>query len=216
MKRLHKRKLIAAFAVSVLIAACVAPGPGSGRLHRWWSGLGPVLPHESFPGDCTICHVGASWNQLVVNFRFDHEKQTGVRLDGAHARAKCLRCHNDRGPVASFHAKGCAGCHQDRHAGQLGTDCSSCHQESSWRPVGQLAMHNRTRFPLSGAHASVSCQRCHPGGWVGDFTPTDSDCVTCHQLELARTTNPPHLGLGWTDSCQRCHIPTRWKHGVIR
>ena len=28
---------------------------------------------------------------------------------------------------------------------------------------------------------------------------------TCHTGDLANTQNPPHLGLGWVDNCQRCH-----------
>ena len=58
----------------LLVAAfgCVNPGPGGGAIHRWWKGLGPVLPHESFPTDCKMCHVGDSWYQLKDNFRFDH------------------------------------------------------------------------------------------------------------------------------------------------
>jgi hypothetical protein len=212
----HRRLRVAIITAAVLIAACVSQGPGTGKVHRWWAGLGPVLPHESFPGDCKLCHAGSEWNTLVENFQFDHEAKTGVRLEGAHAAAQCLRCHNDRGPVATFQSKGCAGCHEDRHAGRLGSNCTSCHRERTWQPVGMVSMHSKTRFPLTGAHASVSCYRCHVGGFVGHFTPANSDCVSCHAGNLAQTTNPPHIPLGWTGSCERCHSPTRWRHGIRR
>jgi hypothetical protein len=89
--------------------------------------------------------------------------------------------------------------------------CTTCHTQETWRPYGQIEMHNRTRFPLTGAHVSLACQRCHPGARVGKFVPTDPECLTCHRADLAGTTNPPHIPLGWTDKCDRCHIPTRWE-----
>ena len=51
------------------------------------------------------------------------------------------------------------------------------------------------------------------GAEVGRFTPTSAECVTCHVDDLNRTTN--HVGLGWVDRCDRCHIPTFWKQAVI-
>ena len=135
---------------SILALACVSSGPGAAQRHRWWAGLGPVLPHDSFPADCQLCHLGENWNALRSNFSFDHERETGVPLVGAHQRAQCLRCHNDRGPVATFVAQGCVGCHEDVHFGELGASCTSCHKQITWQPVGQIERHNRTRFPLVG------------------------------------------------------------------
>ncbi|MBK8978490.1 MAG: hypothetical protein IPM29_21540 [Planctomycetes bacterium] len=198
------------------VAACAASGPGDPARHRWWAGLGPVIPHDDFPGDCTLCHVGDSWNELRDDFSFDHAAETGVTLRGAHARARCLRCHNDRGPVADFMAQGCGGCHGDIHQGELGPRCEECHTEDTWQPFGQLERHARTRLPLIGAHAVVACYRCHPGALVGNFLPADPNCLTCHREELAATTNPPHLPLGWVDRCDRCHLPTSWRQGSVR
>lgn len=204
------RSLTVVIAVLIAIASCVTPAERSADVHRWWGGLGPVIPHESFPADCSLCHMGSKWNVLVPNFVFDHEGRTGVPLVGAHTQAQCLRCHNDRGPVASFQAKGCVGCHEDVHQGDLGPRCTSCHNEDTWRAVGQIEMHSRTRFPLFGAHAITACHRCHPGARVGNFQPTDTKCLTCHTQDLLGTTNPPHIPLGFVDNCERCHIPTSW------
>jgi len=212
-----RRRLLALLCVlAVLAGACISVvrRDQSGSLHRWWAGLGPVLPHDTFPADCRLCHVGASWNQLREDFEFDHGKRTGVPLHGAHREAQCLLCHNDRGPVSVFKARGCAGCHEDVHQGDLGPDCSKCHHESTWRPTGQFEMHFRTRFPLTGAHAAVACHKCHPGARVGNFVPTDTECLTCHQDDLAATANPPHIPLGWVDNCQRCHLPTKWEQAT--
>jgi hypothetical protein len=217
---MHTRQRKGPFALllvlAVLFGACVTQRPGSGSLHRWWAGLGPVLPHDTFPADCKLCHMGVKWNTLKDDFEFDHTAKTGVPLDGAHAQARCLRCHNDRGPVAVFESQGCVGCHEDVHKGELGRTCTKCHQEQTWDPIGQFEMHNHGRFPLTGAHAAVSCHRCHPGARVGDFIPADNECATCHRDDVANANNPPHIALGWVDNCDRCHLPTRWNQATIR
>ena len=203
-------------ALPLLVAACVSSPTGQKKLHQWWTGYGAVLPHDSFPADCKICHLGDGWNTLTDYFNFDHEKETGLLLEGAHAEAQCLRCHNDRGPVTVFAAKGCVGCHEDFHSGDLGPDCTLCHQQQTWEPTAQIELHNRTRFPLTGAHLLTSCYRCHPGGLVGNFVPVDTECVTCHVDDLANATNPPHIGLGYVDHCDRCHMPTTWNQATVR
>jgi hypothetical protein len=207
------KELVLALAALALAVACALDGTGEAARHRWWSGLGPVLPHDTFPADCSICHVGREWRTLTDDFSFDHEAETGVALNGAHAEATCLRCHNDRGPVEVFQARGCQGCHEDVHQGELGPGCAECHTESTWFPVGQVELHRRTRFPLVGAHATTSCRRCHQGAEVGNFLPADPQCVTCHADDLARTTN--HVGLGWVRRCDRCHVPTFWNEAEV-
>ncbi len=207
--------LCATLSSALVIYACSTDRAGSLEQHRWWSGLGPVLPHESFPADCQLCHQGDSWWNLREDFRFDHAAETGHALHGAHGFAQCLRCHNDRGPVASFQAKGCIGCHESVHQNLLDTDCSTCHSEINWRPDGMLALHDQSRFPLVGVHAATSCRHCHIGAEVGRFLPIDTECVTCHQADLQQAINPNHLGLGWVDNCDRCHLPTSWNQAEI-
>lgn len=178
--------------------------------HGWWSGRGPVVPHESFPADCTLCHLGESWNEIREELPWDHSAETGVELVGAHAEAECLRCHNDRGPVAMFAQRGCVGCHEDRHRGQLGSNCESCHGQENWNAKDAIVAHQRTRFPLLGAHAAVDCSRCHPGALAGEFTRADTECISCHRDDLSRATNPDHMAQGWVAGCDRCHMPTTW------
>ena len=201
--------------VLLLVAACISQGTDFSKQHLWWSGLGPVLPHDTFPANCAECHVGNDWQTLVADFKFDHKARTGVALNGAHARAACLLCHNDRGPAGVFQARGCAGCHEDVHATQLGPNCTRCHQESSWEPQNQIAIHLRTRFPLIGVHASTACHRCHPGIETGKILPADPECLTCHQKDLARANNPNHIALGWVDRCNRCHLPRTWNQAEV-
>lgn len=219
--RIHQRKHQIALlcALAYVVVACVARGPGTVPQYSWWLGLGPVVPHETFPADCTLCHLENRWQKLNEDFSFDHEAETGVALSGAHAAAKCLRCHNDRGPVSEFAARGCAGCHEDIHFGQLGPDCTSCHQDVSWDPVGMFELHNQTRFPLFGTHASTACRRCHLGAEVGFFIPLDTECLTCHRDDLARgnATFGAHqlLIATYGIECDNCHRPTIWKQAEI-
>ena len=178
---------------------------------NWYEGNGPVIPHDNFPGNCSLCHEGNQWNLVKEDFEFDHLAETGVALEGAHEQAQCLRCHNDRGPVAAFSANGCAGCHEDVHLTQLGRNCESCHGQETWRPQGQIAKHSMTRFPLVGAHAAAACFRCHPGSEAGQFSPTDTACESCHSDLAANVTAPNHLAQGWLTDCQQCHMATSWR-----
>ncbi len=208
----HRSFLLASLALALAVGmACSLTGPQDVGPQGWWDGFGPVIPHDSFPADCTLCHEGSDWNTIRADFQFDHEAETGVPLEGAHAAAQCLRCHNDRGPVAMFAARGCAGCHEDVHLGLLGPECADCHNQENWRPSEQIEKHARTRFPLVGAHVAAACWQCHPGSEAGVFTPVDTRCESCHQSDLQRAVDPDHLASGWTSSCERCHIPVAWK-----
>ena len=215
-----RSKGLAMLALAALVFALLTPGCGRvGRedvpTNGWWSERGPVVPHDSFPTDCSLCHKGGDWQSLQDDFVFDHEAETGVALIGAHRQAECLRCHNDRGPVTTFAAKGCAGCHEDVHQAQLGNNCSDCHDEFSWRPDEIISTHAATRFPLVGSHAAVGCWRCHPGSETGQFLGASVECGTCHADQLVKTTQPgspapDHMVQGWVSDCDRCHIPTTW------
>lgn len=209
-------RVLGMLAMAIAVLACSITAPRQGDLHRWWAGFGLVVSHDSFPSDCHLCHVGAKWNELVSSFAFDHKAETGFELRGAHAEARCLRCHNDRGPVATFQAQGCGGCHADVHYGELGSNCTQCHDETLWYVPNFRTQHVHTRFPLTGAHLQVACHRCHAGATVTNFRPTDPDCVSCHYNVALATTNPPHAGLGWLDRCDRCHQPTNWHQATVR
>lgn len=190
-----------------LVATCgTIIAPRNGWNERW----GPLVPHKSFPGDCNLCHVPERWDVMRDEFQFDHEKETGVALRGAHAKAACLRCHNDFGPVGAYSSRGCGGCHLDPHEQQLGADCSICHEEENWRPQGIIAEHARNGFPLVGRHAVVTCDLCHRNAPTGDYKGAPRACEACHGADLARATSPDHAANGWTADCERCHSPTAW------
>ncbi|MCA8960786.1 MAG: hypothetical protein KDC38_09745, partial [Planctomycetes bacterium] len=149
--------------VAALGVACSHIVPRQGWSQKW----GPMVPHTDFPGDCGLCHVPENWKTIRDSFEFDHLAVTGYALNGAHTGAQCLRCHNDRGPVDVYLARGCGGCHPDPHQSELGLDCERCHVESTWAAIGAVVDHARTRFPLVAAHAIAPCESCHIRARVG-------------------------------------------------
>jgi hypothetical protein len=159
--------------------------------------------------DCNVCHEPTRWDHIKDEFEFDHGKETGFVLEGAHERAACLRCHNDRGPVGTYLARGCGGCHVDPHKATFGTSCAQCHNQDIWEPVGLVADHARTRFPLTGEHALAPCESCHERAVVGDFRGAPAVCHFCHQCDAAAAF-PNHPINGWVRDCERCHTPVDW------
>ncbi len=169
---------------------------------------GPIVPHTKFPKDCSLCHVANRWDQMRKDFHFDHLKETGYALEGSHASAACLRCHNDRGDVKAYASRGCAGCHGDPHKSSLGPDCRRCHNLLSWQPTGILATHARTGFPLTGRHAATLCEQCHKSAAAGDFKGTSRLCNGCHMTEFQSAPN--HTAMRFATTCQDCHNTNAW------
>lgn len=166
-----------------------------------------MVPHKKFPRDCSLCHLPKRWDALRPDFKFDHKKETGFALEGAHASASCLRCHNDRGPVTVFKARGCAGCHVDPHKAAMGMDCRRCHGQDDWQLRGaqgeRIADHARTRFPLDGMHATLRCDQCHARASSGDFRGAPLDCFQCHRAAYASA--PKHAASNFPRDCRVCH-----------
>lgn len=204
-RRLILGMLLCTFAV-LGIPTCAAVVPRHGWSERW----GPLVPHKSFPEDCSLCHLPDRWDTLKTDFSFDHARETGHALNGSHAEAACLRCHNDFGPVAAYTERGCGGCHTDPHRAQLGGTCTQCHNERNWRPAGLIAEHAGTRFPLVGVHATAACAQCHTRAPTRDYKGAPTQCEACHQSDLVRARIPDHQANGWVANCERCHRPTGW------
>ncbi len=198
---------ITALALPLVLTNCEALLP-----QQAWNGdWGPLVPHESFPGECSLCHQTDGWDRVKDDFTFDHAAETGFALVGSHEDAMCLRCHNDRGPVEEFASRGCGGCHIDPHRTQLGADCEQCHDEMSWSPNGIIEQHASTELPLMGGHLAAPCEACHPGSDHGEFRGTPALCEICHAGDAARASAPDHLSSGLTSDCGRCHTPFGWQ-----
>ena len=153
--------------------------------------------HKGRFGDkCETCHVEKSWK----NTAFNHDRDTKYPLRGKHAAAKCESCHTsplfkDKLPTT------CVSCHEkdDKHKGQEGRQCESCHNERDWKST--KIDHGLTRFPLLGKHAGVECKKCH---LTPAFKNADMACVSCHNKD-----DKHKLTLG--PRCETCHNALSWK-----
>jgi hypothetical protein len=186
-----------------------------------------VLKPGATGRDCVPCHSDHNgrdfslvrWDPSLKGF--DHRK-TGYPLEGGHASLTCEQCHNAKNIAPQERtgikildlnrtflglSRDCVSCHADVHRGQLGKDCVKCHNVTDWKAASTGFDHSKTRYPLTGAHAQVACQKCH--------TPETSDpksirfvglafgkCADCH--------SDPHHG-EFKASCESCHTTAGWK-----
>jgi hypothetical protein len=91
--------LLLAVCLALALVNCRSDGPRQGWNKKKW---GPVVPHHRFPADCGICHVPDRWDVLRDDFSFDHEKETGYPLEGAHARRPACAATMTGGPSRSM------------------------------------------------------------------------------------------------------------------
>ncbi len=180
---------------------------GSCHLADFKKTTNPNHAAAGFPTDCSLCHSTASWAGAV----FDHSK-TPFALTGAHTTVQCAQCHVN-GKFAGT-PMDCGSCHladfkktnnPNHAAAGFPTDCSLCHTTASW--AGAVFDHNKTPFPLTGAHTNVQCAQCHPNG---KFAGLPTDCNSCHAVDYKKTNNPPHAAAGFPTDCSLCHTTTSW------
>ena len=158
---------------------------------------------EARAQECASCHPDhAGRDFALVRWEegsadaFDHHR-AGWPLAGKHAQLPCRECHQPRDqrmPMVALIKKknagqswlaletACLSCHSDPHKGGFGTDCSSCHDVRDWHRIDpQKFNHDLTRYPLSGKHAAVACEKCHDPVSAGGKQPPVASCGSCHQ-----------------------------------
>ncbi len=163
--------------------------------------------------NCAECHSTLTWKRVDPN-KWNHETETGFRLEGAHQFVDCEQCHGFQGfkpqptDCYSCHAKDYQSTRNPNHV-QAGfpTDCPACHNTRSWGG----ARFSHLGFPLTGRHATAACADCHKNG-VYAGTPTA--CASCHINDYNSTTDPNHRAQGYSLECQTCHGTsyTGWEH----
>jgi hypothetical protein len=199
--------------------------PAAARFERragaGWTGLETRCtachedPHGgALPARCETCHDVERWTSTPG---FDHAR-TRYPLTGRHRDVTCDACHAAPRLALRADARGravpryrplpfaeCSACHADPHAGRLGTGCARCHVTSGFATPNTRGFdHDRTRYPLRGAHRQTACDRCH------DFSgraaarrspPAFGACTDCHR--------DPHTGTatlgGKVVDCDACH-----------
>ena len=172
-----------------------------------------TVPHKfkGTPTDCYSCHAkddkhngqyGKECDECHTSTIWEHEKldhsKFAFPLTGAHSTVDCLKCHQNSvfkgAPVI------CYGCHQkdDKHKGQYGEQCDLCHATTAWKP--STFSHQKTSFPLTGAHTNLLCTSCHKNG---QFQTAPNFCDGCHGDPAF------HSGLFGVE-CVSCHSTSNW------
>lgn len=163
--------------------------------------------------ECHVEHVGRStklirWPGGAMD-RLDHAL-VGWALDGGHAKVACLACHTrtsaQRKPQFVGTKDACVSCHKDPHAGRFSTECKQCHATGAWKAFERKQFdHKLARFPLTGKHADVACEKCHTGTPPKWQPVAFATCDACHA--------DPHKGQFKPKPCTECHDPGGWQGG---
>lgn len=118
-------------------------------------------------------------------------------------------------PVRGETLPNCVNCHENPHRKQSKSfkDCTSCHDESAWGMAqGATFDHDKTEFPLEGAHADTSkakCADCHGGKKLDG--PIKRTCVDCHQKDDYHKGGFDREMVIKGQSCEMCHDARDWK-----
>jgi hypothetical protein len=171
---------------------------------------------------CETCHSARTFQVTA----FTHAKHRPF-FDGQHVSLGCAQCHTSvYGTVAAATAirpvrstrqapmvrtgftqapETCVSCHTDVHLGQVGARCETCHTVETAKFAVTNFQHTKTKFPLTGKHAPLTCEVCHavatqtfPGGHgtARRLTGIGTECASCH-----KDPHASELGL----DCQSCH-----------
>jgi hypothetical protein len=164
---------------------------------------------------CETCHSIDAKAFAPAGFVHD---RSAFALTGKHQGVACARCHKKEtgtfpsGPGTAVRLKGvsatCRSCHDDRHLGQLGAKCETCHTPASFK----LASYTHTAKPgfFVAKHAAAKCEACHKEqagvfpagrGKAVRYTGSGTRCAACHADQ--------HRGALGTD-CATCHAPNSW------
>lgn len=194
-------------------------------------------PHQNRFGDrCTDCHNTAAWRGQAKK-GFDHN-QTSYPLRGRHQNVTCKSCHPPGKALRGIQFNKCSNCHRDYHRGAFQDHvsrgaCESCHTVDGFIPTTfGIPDHQKSDYPLEGAHLAVPCIACHRSGQGPPrFSFTNRDCQVCH-INLHGEEAGPASKYDQGKGCAFCHSEESWnainfdhshlplplegKHAVIR
>ncbi len=174
-------------------------------------------------------HLLAGSSSLNAQFSPGVLSQPHSELDDS---AHCLKCH---GSGKGVNRDRCLSCHQilanridsglGLHAADKYERCETCHIEHHgkdfelvwWGDEGRQSFdHDETGYPVEGAHAKLTCEKCHNPQRIQHkealiaqgkslertFLGLEPGCLSCHQDE--------HRGQVAADSCLTCHTFAAW------
>jgi hypothetical protein len=175
--------------------------------------------------NCAVCHNTVSWTTAG----FDHSL-TGFTLTGTHMSptpTPCASCHVNNN--YTLNSTDCYGCHQPDflRTATIGGNvpnhvtagfpttaaaCATCHPITTW--AAGVFDHSTTGFPLTNAHATVTCNLCHiNNNYSLTIAPADCGNSGCHLTTWQQTNNPVHSTAGAqfaAANCSVCHNTVSW------
>ena len=164
--------------------------------------------------NCALCHTIQAW--LGAEMMRGHENGR-LLLTGAHEAVPCRLCHINGNFKLMF--TGCFQCHQeqfqktqnpDHGRMEFSHDCTKCHSTAAWNPI--TFDHAVSRFSITGAHRTTSCQSCHLNG---DYRLHYVDCYQCHQTQFEQSANPNHVLGNFPHECHQCHSTAAWRPSIF-
>jgi hypothetical protein len=166
-------------------------------------------------GECRPCHATSGFRPTL--FGIDAHAATGFALVGGHLAAACKSCHTTPRPQLDLRVakQACADCHTNPHGDQFAKEmtaggCGHCHEATGWN----LPKIDHSSWPLTGAHATTSCNSCHhptaedrKAGHGASYRGVARNCSGCHDdrhLGQFRLREP-------VLECDRCHSTRGFK-----
>lgn len=169
---------------------------------------------------CGKCHQPTRWKDTKY---FDHKKETGYDLVGAHGSLTCAKCHAPKGRGSEIYSfpklktKACLTCHSDHHKDNLSPkfrngNCTSCHNQSTWN-ISKFN-HKITGFVLKEKHSRVECAACHKQSRKiplskYKFAGLSQNCASCHE-DYHGYGRDRGRKLGPLNNCSQCHTERGW------
>lgn len=170
--------------------------------------------------ECASCHNDHHGKNFgIVRFdtaAFDHTL-TGYALKGKHSKNSCADCHqskfiqDEKIKKKQYSWLGmkteCLSCHEDYHQNTLSVSCTDCHDQEAFKPA-PLFNHDKTKFPLKGAHQKQDCIECHKksiknGKEFQAFADIKhQNCTACHTDVHQNKFGP---------TCTDCHTENSFK-----
>jgi len=162
--------------------------------------------------DCAQCHTENSFLTVKsgLTATFDHGV-TDYPLVGKHIGVSCDKCHKEKYTKAiDFSA--CKNCHADYHKGEfvknnVSPDCAECHtvMKGFNYSLFTLDKHQKTKFPLVGAHVATACFSCHLSEDKWSFKNKSGSCTECH-----KNVHGDRFAVKGVTDCVRCHDSDSW------
>jgi hypothetical protein len=160
----------------------------------------------NFSTVCNECHsLNPGWKPAEYR---NHDATSFPIYSGTHNGEwnSCSDCHTNPSNYAIYTCT--STCHpqtemNDSHSGVSGYEyisesCFACHPSGSAEGAFD---HNKSAFPLTGAHTTTDCASCHTSGYAG----TSNVCASCHTTNYNQTTNPNHTTTNISNDCAACH-----------